>query len=218
MTQEFLAAKKISTINDDSQAVPGMDEDLLEELEKAIKALNDEAAEEDANVTEVYLNRIATPLGLMLAGTTGEALCLLEFMDRSGLEAQLNQLCDRLNCSFRPGSNKVTDEAADQLSRYFDGELKSFTVPLIHPGTDFQQSVWEQLQTIPYGHTRSYQKQAEQIGNKKAVRAVARANGKNRIAVVIPCHRVVGKNGKLTGYSGGLQRKKYLLNLEQANV
>jgi AraC family transcriptional regulator of adaptative response/methylated-DNA-[protein]-cysteine methyltransferase len=105
-----------------------------------------------------------------------------------------------------------------QLKQYFAGTLTEFTVPLDLPGTEFQQQVWHVLQTIPFGKTRSYQQQAEAINNPKAVRAVAKANGDNRISIIIPCHRVIGKNGQLTGYGGGLWRKQRLLELETGKV
>src|SRR5699024_10469520 len=93
--------------------------------------------------------------------------------------------------------------------------LTTFTVPLTLVGTDFQKEVWQALQTIPYGKTRSYKEQSQQIGNEKAIRAVAGANGQNKISVIIPCHRIIGSDGSLTGYGGGLWRKRYLLELEQ---
>ena len=103
----------------------------------------------------------------------------------------------------------------DELRRYFEGELRRFETPLDLRGTAFQQKVWAALLTIPYGETRSYGEQARIIGEPSAVRAVARATGDNRIAIVIPCHRVVGADGSLTGYGGGLWRKRWLLDLEQ---
>jgi AraC family transcriptional regulator of adaptative response/methylated-DNA-[protein]-cysteine methyltransferase len=105
----------------------------------------------------------------------------------------------------------------NQLNEYFEGTRKKFDLLLETPGSKFQQSVWRQLQSIPYATTRSYKEQAEAIGNPAAVRAVANANGMNRIAIVIPCHRVIGSDGKLTGYGGGLWRKKYLLDFEMKN-
>jgi methylated-DNA-[protein]-cysteine S-methyltransferase len=107
--------------------------------------------------------------------------------------------------------------AADQLAAYFDGRLTEFTVPLAPAGTPFQRRVWAELRAIPYGETWSYGQLASKIGNPAAVRAVGLANGRNPIAVVIPCHRVIGSDGSLTGYGGGLDRKRYLLDLE-ANV
>lgn len=102
-----------------------------------------------------------------------------------------------------------------ELNAYFAGARQAFSVPLVYPGTPFQRRVWEELLTIPYGETRSYQEMAAAVGAPKAVRALGRANGMNRIAIVIPCHRVVNKNGALGGYGGGLRRKEFLLGLER---
>jgi O-6-methylguanine DNA methyltransferase len=101
-----------------------------------------------------------------------------------------------------------------ELDAYFKGALKKFTVPLDLQGSDFQKKVWMELLTIPYGETRSYEQQTTRLGDLKAIRAVASANGKNRIAIVVPCHRVIGKNGSLTGYAGGLDKKLWLLDFE----
>lgn len=109
----------------------------------------------------------------------------------------------------------VLEAAVDQLEAYFAGDLKEFDLPLAASGTDFQQRVWRELCRIPYGETVSYLDIAERIGDRKAVRAVGLANGRNPIAIVVPCHRVIGSNGKLTGYAGGLWRKERLLNLER---
>ncbi|MFD5860659.1 methylated-DNA--[protein]-cysteine S-methyltransferase [Streptomyces chartreusis] len=107
-------------------------------------------------------------------------------------------------------------EAEDQLKAYFAGELKEFTLELRMPGTPFQRSVWEQLKKIPYGETRSYGQLADALGNSGASRAVGLANGKNPIGIIVPCHRVVGASGGLTGYGGGLARKQRLLDFESA--
>jgi AraC family transcriptional regulator of adaptative response/methylated-DNA-[protein]-cysteine methyltransferase len=163
----------------------------------------------------VRVTRIPTPLGTMLAGATNEGICLLEFADRRMLEAQLNRLQRFLDAEILPGQSDHVSDLREQLSEYFDGTRRTFDVSLVTPGTPFQQRVWEGLRSIPYGETRSYQQQAEMVGRPSAVRAVARANGHNRIAILIPCHRVIGKNGKLTGYGGGLWRKEYLLHLER---
>ena len=166
----------------------------------------------------VYINRILTPLGPMLAGATESGICLLEFVDRRMLETQLNRLRRYLKAELVPGSNQHIDELNTQLIEYFEGKRKDFSVSLVLTGTAFQKKVWQILQTIPYGHTRSYREQAHLIGAPLAVRAVAKANGDNKIAIIIPCHRVIGSNGKLTGYGGGLWRKKYLLDLEVRGV
>jgi AraC family transcriptional regulator of adaptative response/methylated-DNA-[protein]-cysteine methyltransferase len=162
----------------------------------------------------IDITRILTPLGPMLAGATENGVCLLEFIDRRAIEAQLARLSKLLKAEFLVGTNKHFDQLNRQLGEYFEGNRKQFTVPLEIPGTEFQKKVWTVLQDIPYGKTRSYQEQAEIMGNPKAIRAVARANGDNRLGIIIPCHRVIGKNGELIGYGGGLWRKKYLLNLE----
>ena len=158
--------------------------------------------------------RFTTPLGPMMAIADSQAVYLLEFTDRRGLERELIDLKRRLTAVILPGQSEIIAEAREQLSSYFDGKLKAFTVPLETPGTPFQQQVWQELLTIPYGETRSYKAQATRIGNAKAVRAVATANGMNRLAIIIPCHRVIGSDGSLTGYAGGLRRKEWLLNLE----
>ncbi|HUP02190.1 MAG TPA: trifunctional transcriptional activator/DNA repair protein Ada/methylated-DNA--[protein]-cysteine S-methyltransferase, partial [Gemmatimonadota bacterium] len=134
----------------------------------------------------VRLTRIATPLGPMLAGATDEALCLLEFVDRRMLETQLGRLARALECVLVPGDNPVLEETATQVAEYFEGERREFTVPLDVRGSSFQRAVWEGLREIPYGETRSYAEQAARLGRPDAVRAVARANGDNRIAIVIP--------------------------------
>jgi AraC family transcriptional regulator of adaptative response/methylated-DNA-[protein]-cysteine methyltransferase len=162
----------------------------------------------------IYLERFSTPLGPMFAGATEEGLCLLEFTDRRMLEREFKDLSKRLNAVFVPGSNEYISQAKEELGAYFAGRLQEFSVKLFTPGTEFQQRVWNVLQKIPYGETRSYLEQAKKLGNPKAVRAVARANGMNRIAIIIPCHRVIGSDGALTGYAGGLPRKEWLLDME----
>ncbi len=165
--------------------------------------------------TVIMTTRIPTPLGPMIACSVENGICLLEFADRPMLETQLKRIERHLNGKTIPGTNNYFQLLADQLEEYFKGIRKEFTVPMVVPGSEFQRKTWNLLQQIPYGETVSYQTQAVRIGNTRAQRAVARANGDNRIAILIPCHRVIGSNGKLTGYGGGLWRKKYLLDLEQ---
>ena len=165
----------------------------------------------------INIIRFTTKLGAMFACATDKGLCLLEFTDRRMLETEFQDLCKRLNAVILPGENKFLDLVQIQVSEYFEGERKEFTIPLLAPGTEFQQSVWKVLQQIPYGETWSYKEQAIKLNKPNAVRAVANANGNNRIAFVIPCHRVIGSNGDLTGYGGGLGRKKWLLQLERRN-
>jgi AraC family transcriptional regulator of adaptative response/methylated-DNA-[protein]-cysteine methyltransferase len=164
----------------------------------------------------VLLSWVRSPLGPLVAGATAEGICLLEFTDRRMLEAQIATVQKLFAAPVVPGSNEHLEKLEGEIASYFAGSLRSFSVPLIYPGTNFQRRVWEQLLAIPYGETRSYEQVAVAVGDKKAVRAVGRANGLNRIAIVIPCHRVVNKNGELGGYGGGLRRKQFLLALERS--
>jgi len=163
----------------------------------------------------VTVKRIPTPLGPMLAGATDDGICLLEFVDRRMLETQLERLRRRLGAEILPGASPHFAVLERQIGEYFAGTRRVFDLPIVSPGTPFQEEVWRELRTIAYGRTRSYGEQARRIGRPSAVRAVARANGDNRIAIIIPCHRVVGADGKLTGYGGGLWRKQRLLDLER---
>jgi AraC family transcriptional regulator of adaptative response/methylated-DNA-[protein]-cysteine methyltransferase len=168
-----------------------------------------------ANTRIVTVTRITTPLGPMVAGAVDDTLCLLEFADRRMIETQITRLQKRLECVFVPGADALFDALTSELNAYFGGGLTEFSIPLLTPGTEFQRRVWGRLCAIPCGATRSYGEVAAEIGRPTAVRAVARANGDNRIAILIPCHRVVGSDGKLTGYGGGLWRKQRLLEIEQ---
>jgi AraC family transcriptional regulator of adaptative response/methylated-DNA-[protein]-cysteine methyltransferase len=168
----------------------------------------------DGALTHVVVTRVLTPLGPLVAGASDAGLCLLEFADRPMLETQLQRLRKHLDCAVTPGSNRHIDQVERELAEYFAGERTDFDVALVVPGTDFQQQVWSALRDIPYGETRSYEDIARAIDNPKAVRAVGRANGDNRIPIVIPCHRVVRADGSLGGYGGELWRKRYLLQLE----
>src|SRR5262249_55018241 len=156
-----------------------------------------------------------SPLGPLLMGATDDGVCLLEFTDRRALETQIGTVRRRFRSAVVPGNHKYLDQLQDELERYFDGKLRQFRVPLVYPGTPFQRSVWQQLLKIPYGETRSYEDVARAVGTPTAQRAVGTANGSNRIAIVIPCHRVVNKGGQLGGYGGGLWRKQFLLDLER---
>ena len=166
----------------------------------------------------INITRIETPLGTMFAGAVEEGICLLEFTDRKMLVTELKSLSKSLNANIIQGTNHHFDLLKQQLEEYFDGKRKEFTVPLFTVGTEFQKSVWKELQTIHYGSTRSYLGQATAMGKPAVVRAVANANGMNRIAIIIPCHRVIGEDGSPTGYGGGIWRKKWLLELEMKNI
>ncbi len=166
----------------------------------------------------ILISRLTTPLGPMFVCATQNGVCLLEFVDRRMLETEFKDLQKRLNANIIAGENEHIKLAKEEITEYFDGTRKTFNVKLETPGTDFRNLVWNCLQKIEYGKTSSYQQQAEIINNPKAVRAVASANGFNRISIIIPCHRVIGKDGKLTGYGGGLERKKWLLEHERKNA
>lgn len=170
------------------------------------------------SMNTVIINRLPTPLGPMIACATDDALCLLEFADRRMVEGQMKQVEHRLNCVLVPGDNKILDQLAVELDAYFAGDLTEFTIGLNVPGTPFQEEVWKELQQIPYGTTLSYGELAKKLGRPTAFRAVANANGDNRVAIIIPCHRVIGSDGKLTGYGGGLWRKQRLLDLEMKQL
>lgn len=165
----------------------------------------------------INITRLETPLGTMFACAAEQGICLLEFTDRKMLETELKSLAKQLNANIIQGANKHFDLLRRQLDEYFEGKRKEFTIQLFTPGTEFQQSVWKVLQTIPYGSTYSYKQQAIALKKPDAFRAVANANGMNRISIIIPCHRVIGEDGNLIGYGGGLWRKKWLLDLEKQN-
>ncbi|MFN7095962.1 MAG: bifunctional transcriptional activator/DNA repair enzyme AdaA [Gammaproteobacteria bacterium] len=156
-----------------------------------------------------------TRLGSMLAIADEDTLCLLEFVDRRGLEREIERLRNRLKAPIIPGRPEPIVSIEKELKLYFDGKLSDFKTPLSFIGTPFQKQVWEALQRIPCGETRSYADIAASIGRPTAHRAVANANGANQIAIVIPCHRVINSDGQLGGYGGGLHRKDWLLKLEK---
>ena len=160
---------------------------------------------------------LESPVGPLVAGATQAGVCLLEFTDRRMLETQFTTIRKRFGCGIVPGESEHLDRLREELARYFAGALRQFTVPLIYPGTPFERRVWDGLLSISYGETRSYDDLAREIGCHGASRAVGGANGRNRIAIVIPCHRVINKSGALGGYGGGLWRKQFLLDLERSH-
>ena len=164
----------------------------------------------------INIKRIETPVGNMFAASTNDGICMLEFGDRRNLEETLQFLSRSLNAKIIIGENSYLEKLEEELKQYFQGNLQQFSVPLSPVGTEFQKSVWKILEKIPYGEIWSYKKQAETLGDVKKVRAVANANGLNKMSIIIPCHRVIGSNGKLTGYGGGVWRKQKLLELEKA--
>lgn len=184
--------------------------DLREEAQTVI---NDKTLFTDG-ATVINIQELETPLGNMLACATTQGICLLEFIDRRSFVTELKDLKRLLRATIEPGTNKHLKILEKQLNEYFEGKRRAFDLPLVTPGTEFQNIVWKKLLDIPYGETRSYKQQSIAIGNSGAIRAVGTANGANRIAIVIPCHRVIGEDGSLTGYGGGLKRKRWLLDFE----
>jgi AraC family transcriptional regulator of adaptative response/methylated-DNA-[protein]-cysteine methyltransferase len=165
--------------------------------------------------TTITIAMIESPLGPMLAGANDDGICLLEYTDRRMLETNLSVMRERFACAVLPGDHKFLKQLRRELTEYFAGGRREFTVKVAISGTPFQEKVWRELRLIPHGETISYDELARRIGQPTAQRAVARANGMNRICILIPCHRVIGKDGSLTGYGGGLWRKRLLLALEQ---
>jgi O-6-methylguanine DNA methyltransferase len=165
----------------------------------------------------VAMRSIETPIGRMLAGASPTAIVLLDFAERKMINAQLAAVRRRIGPTDE-GSSALLDCVEDQLGEYFSGSRRAFDLPLDIPGSAFQERVWSELAKIPYGATVSYRELAQRVDAPNAFRAVGRANGSNRVAVVVPCHRVVAANGGLGGYGGGLAAKKWLLTLEQRAV
>lgn len=163
---------------------------------------------------ELAASQIDTPLGGMICVTDREQLHLLEFTERRALPAEMRRLSKAAKGRIGPGRLAMTDRVECRLSAYFAGETAAFDLPIARHGTPFQQLVWQELMRIPAGATLSYSELARRLGRPEATRAVARANGANQIAVVIPCHRIIGADGALTGYGGGLWRKQALLDHE----
>lgn len=166
----------------------------------------------------LYAALFQTPLGPMVAAATTRAVCFLEFADRRMFRDQVRTLARRFRLPLVPEENPLIQRLRAELEAYFAGRLRSFNVPLQEPGTDFQERVWAELQRIPYGETISYDVLAERAGSPGAHRAAGTANGMNRLAILVPCHRVVGKDGQLAGYGGGLWRKRLLLELERTGA
>lgn len=179
------------------------------------KKMTGEAPKDSATINIILIHRFTTPLGPMFVCATEQGICLLEFVDRRMLETEFKELQHLFKARIIAGENRHTRQAELEMSEYFSGQRSQFDVALHVRGSEFQQSVWQLLQAVPYGQTSSYQAQAEKLGKPQAVRAVASANGHNRIAIIIPCHRVIGKNGALVGYGGGIAKKQWLIEHEQ---
>jgi len=165
-------------------------------------------------MNKINIQYFKTPVGEIILGSYDEKLCLADWRYRKMRESIDSRLQKGLNAEYVEEDTEVLKEARKQFTEYFDHKRQSFDIPLLMVGTDFQRSVWDGLMQIPFGMTASYLELAKNIGNEKAVRAVASANGANAISILIPCHRIIGSNGDLVGYAGGLPAKKKLLELE----
>jgi AraC family transcriptional regulator, regulatory protein of adaptative response / methylated-DNA-[protein]-cysteine methyltransferase len=181
----------------------------------AFAKLFGEAPGKAAGSDYIRLAWIESPLGPLVAGAVDRGICLLEFTDRRMLEAQAEALRLRFRLPAAPAPHALLERLEAELAEYFSGSRREFDLPLLEPGTPFQERVWAALREIPCGETRSYGDLARALGDPGAVRAVAQANGRNRIAILVPCHRVIGSDGGLGGYGGGLWRKRRLLEIER---
>ena len=165
----------------------------------------------------IYLQYFHTPYGELVLGQSGGELCLCDWKYRKMRDQVDNRIQTALNAEFKLEETELLNETKSQLNEYFARERTTFDLPLLFVGSDFQKSVWEKLLTIPYGKTTSYLELSRILGDEKAIRAVATANGANAISIIVPCHRVIGSDGSLTGYAGGLKAKQKLLQLEGMN-
>lgn len=162
----------------------------------------------------ILTKHIKTTVGELILGSFNNQLCLADWRYRKMRSAIDARIKTGLECEFEAGTSSVIEETEKQLAEYLNGSLKEFSIPLLMVGTDFQKTVWNALIEIPHGKTKTYLELSKILGNEKAIRAVATANGANAISIIVPCHRIIGSNGDLVGYAGGLPAKKKLLELE----
>lgn len=166
---------------------------------------------------KINIQYYKTKIGELILGSFDNKLCLLDFRYRKMRKTVDNRIKKGLNTEFIEKDNNILKETQNQIDQYLIGQRKEFDIPILMVGTNFQKTVWESLMLVKYGETASYLDLAKAIENNKAVRAVANANGANSIGLIIPCHRIIGNDGELVGYGGGLPVKKRLLKLEKIN-
>lgn len=164
---------------------------------------------------KIIIRPFRTPCGLLMLGSFGDKLCLCDWQVEKHRDHVDRRLKRMLDAEFVNGNSPVIQQAMKELDEYFAGKRREFTVPLLFTGTEFQKRVWNELLNVPFGKTISYASLSERIGMPKAVRAVANANGANSMSIFAPCHRIIGSDRSLTGYGGGLNAKRFLLELEQ---
>lgn len=167
---------------------------------------------------QIHTEFYSSPHGELILGSYNDQLCLCDWRYRKRREGIDRRIESGLMASFVESGSLIIDETKAQLLQYFDGKRKEFDLPLLLVGTEFQKQVWNSLIEIPFGKTLSYAGLSRMLGDEKAIRAVARANGDNAIAIIVPCHRILGSDGSLTGYAGGLRTKQKLLQLENASL
>lgn len=163
----------------------------------------------------LYSEVLQTPVGEMFAVADNDFLLMLDYVEGKYFYRTNNKFFDK---NIINQSNKIINLLQNELNLYFNKQLTDFSIPVKFYGTEFQQKVWKSLLQIPYGTTISYRQQSEYLNIPLAVRAVANANSRNKISIIVPCHRVIGTDGKLVGYAGGIERKQYLLNLERITL
>lgn len=166
---------------------------------------------------KIKISRYSSPVGGLILGSWADELCMCDWVSEKQPFASCRRICRHLGVEWEVGSSEVIELAAGQLDEYFRGQRSEFSVPVAFAGTRFQKMVWAGLLKIPYGTTVSYAEVARRINLPNGVRAVASAIARNPISIIVPCHRVIGSNGKLTGYAGGLAAKQHLLALEQVS-
>ena len=169
-------------------------------------------------MSAIYIHKYQSPCGDLMLGEYESKLCLCDWIIPVHFNKNLSRLKRILKAETQEKETEIITKAIKQLDEYFAGQRKVFDVPVAFIGTDFQIRVWKELQKVPYGQTLSYAGLAQKAGNQKAVRAVANVNAVNPISIFLPCHRIIGSSGKLTGYGGGLAAKQYLLKLESVNL
>lgn len=166
----------------------------------------------------IFTSQYQSPLGIITLAATKKGLCLLEFDNQKRIDNHFKHFNKIWGIELKKEKSSILQTTEIQLEEFFAKQRTDFNLPLDLVGSDFQKNVWKELMKVPYGTTRTYKEQAIAIGNLKAIRAVATANGENRISIIIPCHRIIGSDGNLTGYGGGIWRKQKLLELENNQI
>lgn len=189
--------------------------DSLSGFNQSFQTVFGQSPSQSKNKNIINVMRIASPIGSLIACASNKGICFLGFVGQKHLERNFTLIQKHFKAVILPTPNPHLKTLEKELKEYFDAKRQTFDVALDVIGTDFQQKVWQALLQIPYGETSSYKQQAIAIDKLKAIRAVATANGANKISIIIPCHRIIGSDGSLTGYAGGLHRKKWLLDFEK---